>query len=80
MRGDPVNAEGRHAGTQHLAQFFTFDQLDAELQPPSLYCAGLAQQMIDLLEDGPELSAGLRHLLEAKDCFVRQALLDRTVG
>ena len=30
-----------------------------------------------LLQVGPELAAGLRMLLEAKDCFVRQALLDR---
>lgn len=29
------------------------------------------------VEHGPELSAGLRKLLEAKDCFVRQALLDQ---
>lgn len=26
---------------------------------------------------GPEVSAGLRKLLEAKDCFVRAALMDR---
>lgn len=25
-------------------------------------------------DGGPELAAGLRHLLEAKDCFVRAAL------
>jgi hypothetical protein len=30
--------------------------------------------MISELPDGPELTAGLRKLLEAKDCFVRQAL------
>jgi hypothetical protein len=30
--------------------------------------------MISDLPDGPELSAGLRKLLEAKDCFVRAAL------
>lgn len=29
--------------------------------------------MIRELPDGPELTAGLRKLLEAKDCFVRQA-------
>jgi hypothetical protein len=35
-----------------------------------------AQSLVDLLEDGPELSAGLRKLLEAKDCLVRQGLKD----
>lgn len=30
--------------------------------------------MDELLPDGPEKTAGLRKLLEAKDCFVRAAL------
>jgi hypothetical protein len=30
--------------------------------------------MIANLPDSPELVAGLRHLLEAKDCFVRAAI------
>jgi hypothetical protein len=30
--------------------------------------------MVDHLPDGPELTVGLRKLLEAKDCFVRAAL------
>ena len=30
--------------------------------------------MDDFLPDGPEKSAGLRKLLEAKDCFVRSAI------
>jgi hypothetical protein len=37
-------------------------------------CGGLAEEMIRVLPDGPELTAGLRKLLEAKDCFVRAAL------
>lgn len=32
--------------------------------------------LLDKLGDGAELRAGLRKLLEAKDCFVRQALAD----
>lgn len=40
-------------------------------------CAELADRMVERLDDGPELTAGLRKLLEAKDCFVRAAL-DRT--
>ena len=30
--------------------------------------------MIEELDDGPELTTGLRKLLEAKDCFVRAAV------
>lgn len=34
----------------------------------------LAKFMDKELPDGPEKSAGLRKLLEAKDCFIRAAL------
>lgn len=74
MRGAPVSAEGRHPATQQIARWFTFDHLKESLRPPSFACAELAQEMIDTLPDGPELSAGLRKLLEAKDCFVRAAI------
>jgi hypothetical protein len=32
--------------------------------------------LTDILSDGDELTAGLRKLVEAKDCMVRQALTD----
>lgn len=34
----------------------------------------MARTMITDLPDSPELTAGLRKLLEAKDCFVRASL------
>lgn len=39
-------------------------------------CQGLAQRMVYAAgeDGGAELSAGLRKLLEAKDCFVRASL------
>jgi len=37
----------------------------------------LATEMTEILDDGPELNAGLRKLREAKDCFVIQALEDK---
>jgi hypothetical protein len=58
----------------HLARFFEYDHLPPELQGVSADCAGLAMAMILKLSDGPELTIGLRKLLEAKDCFVRAAL------
>ncbi|SHZ40209.1 Uncharacterised protein [Mycobacteroides abscessus subsp. abscessus] len=38
-----------------------------------------AQEVAQYLNDGPELAAGLRKLLEARDCFERQARIDNDV-
>jgi hypothetical protein len=71
----------RHSGTAHVAQFFSFGHLRAgTLRDTSRECHDLAERMIHELPDGPELTAGLRKLLEAKDCFVRAALdVDRPI-
>ncbi|HEY9473557.1 MAG TPA: hypothetical protein VIS06_06850 [Mycobacteriales bacterium] len=69
-----VDTTGRHPGTQHIARYFDYQHLPPHLQAVSQPCAQLASDMIRALPDGPELTAGLRHLLEAKDCFVRAAL------
>ncbi len=69
-----MHLEGRHPGTVAIAKYFAYDHLPAHLQAVSKPCHDLAAQMIATLPDGPELTAGLRKLLEAKDCFVRQAL------
>jgi hypothetical protein len=37
----------------------------------------LAHQMEEMLPDGPEKSAGMRKLLEAKDCFVRSFIVTK---
>jgi hypothetical protein len=71
-----INTTGRNLATQHLARFFDYAHLpEGKLQATSRDCADLAQYMITFLPDGPELTAGLRKLLEAKDCFVRAALI-----
>lgn len=69
-----MNLEGRHPATQHFGPLFAFEHLPEHLRVVSAPCADLAEEMITALPDGPELSAGLRKLLEAKDCFVRAAL------
>ncbi len=48
--------------------------LPEKLQAVSKPIGELAEQMNADLPDGAEKSAGLRKLLEAKDCFVRAAL------
>lgn len=65
---------GRHSGTLHLLKFFTSKHLPERLQGISIECASTAVNLVGSLPDGPELTAGLRKLLEAKDCFVRAAL------
>lgn len=69
-----MNTTDRHPATQGLAKFFVFAHLPTHLQEVSRPCHDLAAAMIDNLPDGPELTTGLRKLLEAKDCFVRAAL------
>lgn len=69
-----MDATGRHPGTAHIARYFDYAHLPAHLQAVSKPCHDLADHLLQGLPDGPELTAGLRKLLEAKDCFVRAAL------
>ena len=62
----------RHPATRQIMQWFTYDHLPAgPIRDTSQSCAILADDMARDLPDGPELTTGLRKLLEAKDCFVR---------
>ncbi len=64
----------RHPATTGLLRYFAYDHLPEHLQAVSRPCAELAAEMVEALPDGPELTTGLRKLLESKDCFVRAAL------
>jgi hypothetical protein len=64
----------RHPATTGLLRYFAWEHLPPQLQPISQASARLAEQMVTALPDGPELTTGLRKLLEAKDCFVRAAI------
>lgn len=57
-----------------IMKYFAFKHLPSSLQDVSASVAVLAEAMEETLPDGPEKSAGLRKLLEAKDCFVRAKL------
>lgn len=57
-----------------ILRFFDYEHLPAHLQVVSKPIGDLARQMDADLPDGAEKSAGLRKLLEAKDCLVRAAL------
>lgn len=57
-----------------IMRYFTYAHLPERLQAVSRPIGELARAMDEGLPEGPEKSAGLRKLLEAKDCFVRAAL------
>ncbi len=69
-----MDLEGRHPATQQIARYFAYEHLPEPQQTISAYSHHLAEAMIRELPDGPELTTGLRKLLEAKDCFVRASL------
>jgi hypothetical protein len=72
MTGAGVDHTDRHPATTGLLAHFQFGHLPPALQAISEPCARLANEMLAELPDGPELTTGLRKLLEAKDCFVRR--------
>lgn len=57
-----------------IMQYFEYEHLPAKLQTVSEPICEIAKAYDALLPDGPEKSAGLRKLLEAKDCLVRAAV------
>jgi len=69
--------------TLPILRYFQYEHLPATLQVPAKHCAELASNAVIGAEaaldrgesvDMAELVAGLRKLLEAKDCFVRARL------
>lgn len=57
-----------------IIRYFSYQHLPERLQTISKVIAEVAITFDELLPDGAEKSAGLRKLLEAKDCFVRTQL------
>ena len=62
---------------ERMLKYFSYEHLPLELQKISGPLCELAFMLADRLEassDPAEVTAGLRKLLEAKDCFVRAKL------
>lgn len=57
-----------------IMKYFAYGHLPEKLQVVSKPIGDLAVKMDKAITNGPEKSAGLRKLLEAKDCLVRAAL------
>lgn len=58
-------------------RWFKYEHLPEDLQEIAHPIRDLADTLYEALGAGAERSAGFRKLLEAKDCFVRQAIDDR---
>lgn len=63
-----------HPAVEHILQYFEYEHLPKELQRVSKPFSELAYTLANSYLDGPELTVGLRKMLEAKDCMVRAAL------
>lgn len=57
-----------------IMRFFAYEHLPDALKGVSRDVCETARRMDERLPESAEKSAGLRKLLEAKDCFVRAAL------
>lgn len=57
-----------------IMKYFEYEHLPEHLQEVSKPIGELAREMDESLPDCAEKSAGLRKLLEAKDCLVRAKL------
>lgn len=70
-----MNLDTRHPSTQHMMTMLKPNpNLKGIQKTISEVMWALAVDFTDTLADSPELTAGLRKLLEAKDCFVRASL------
>lgn len=55
-------------------QFFFYEHLPEHLQEVSRPFAGVANTIDEKLDDNPQKTKMLEHLLESKDCAVRAVL------
>lgn len=62
----------RHPAVLEIFKWFHYKHLPSGLFEVSKHCHDLAELMLENIpKDDPQLTRGLQHLLEAKDCFVR---------
>jgi len=70
---EPPETRPIHPNTVEILRYFQYGHLPERQKEISRQFFELAYSMVNQLE-GPELTAGLRKLLEAKDCMVRASL------
>lgn len=62
----------------YLLQFFKYEHLPEKLKAKSKPFSDLAKIIIETTPSNPEQTAGLRKLLEAKDCIVRSMIFEKS--
>ncbi len=63
-----------HPSIEALLKYFEYSHLPVHLQEISRPFGELARTLAERAPNNPETTAGIRKLLEAKDCAVRAAL------
>lgn len=72
--------ENRHESTKNAVKWLSNgEHLPENVQDVWHMTEEYVAHLLQALPDGIEFSAGLRKLLEAKDCFIRHALESRGV-
>lgn len=66
--------EYKNMNDNSIMRFFEYDHLPEQLQKISAPICDLAQELNRNMPESDEKEAGLRKLLEAKDCMVRASL------
>lgn len=66
---------GKHPSHVAILKFFSFHHLPLHLQEVSKQFYKLADWLSANVNEGGELTTGLRKLLEAKDCAIRASLV-----
>lgn len=80
MSGAGAPLQDRHLGTQQQARWLRPNpRLEGRQAEVVTAVWELVEGLLEVLGDGPELTAGLRKLREAKDCLVLQSLEDGDV-
>ena len=69
---------GRHPSTQEKLRWLTPNPNlpDGIPAQTAYYCHALGERLAILLNDGPQLTIALQHLIDAKDAAARQAIAD----
>jgi len=70
----PEQVAQRHPATRQILRWFRSVHLPEHLQEVARPMEVAAHGYVNILPDGPELTTGLRKMLEAKDCMVRAAI------
>ncbi|MBX9937679.1 MAG: hypothetical protein K2Y32_00415 [Candidatus Obscuribacterales bacterium] len=70
----PTALANRHGSVRDICEYFKYGHLPLELQAVVEPICSTIDILLEQIEDSSELTAGLRKLLEAKDCFVRAKL------